>query len=73
MDSFCVNDYQSSRLRHDKTLTTGKPAVGKTTLVQTIVEGNDFIRGIKQRSDIHLLEVTHANRNRLPEALLEGL
>ena len=47
--------------------------MGKTTLAQTIVEGNDFIREIKQRSDIHLLEVTHANRDRLPEATVERL
>ena len=47
--------------------------MGKTTPAQTIVEGNDFIREIKQRSDIHLLEVTHANRDRLPEATVEGL
>ena len=47
------------RLRHAKTLITGKPGVGKTTLVQKIIN--------------RLLEVTHANRDHLPEAILEGL
>jgi len=37
------------------------------------MKGNDFIREIKHRHDIHLLEVTHANRDRLPEAIVEEL
>jgi nucleoside-triphosphatase THEP1 len=37
------------------------------------LKGNNFIRKIKQRIDINLLEVTHANRDRLPEAIVEGL
>ena len=45
----------------------------KQVLATIPLKGNDFIREIKQRLDIHLLEVTHANRNRLPEAILEGL
>ena len=45
----------------------------KQVLATIPLKGNDFIRGIKQRLDIHLLEVTHANRNRLPETILEGL
>ena len=37
------------------------------------LKGNDFIWEIKQRLDIHLLQVTHANRDCLPEAIAEGL
>ena len=36
-------------------------------------KGNAFTRKIKQRPDIQLVEVTHANRDRLPGAILEGL
>ena len=36
------------------------------------LKGNEFIREIKQRSDILLLEVTPGNRDRLPEAIVEG-
>jgi nucleoside-triphosphatase THEP1 len=43
-------------------------------LLATIpLKGDDFIRKIKLRDDIHLMEVTHANRDRLPEAIVEGL
>jgi nucleoside-triphosphatase len=45
----------------------------KQVLASIPVKGNDFIRGIKQRIDIHLLELTHANRDRLPEAIVEAL
>ena len=45
----------------------------KQVLATISLKGNDFIWEIKQRLDIHLLEVTHANRYRLPEAILEGL
>ena len=45
----------------------------KQVLATIALKGNDFIREIKQRLDIHLLEVTHANRNRLLEAILEEL
>ena len=45
----------------------------KQVLATIPQKGNDFIREIKQRLDIHLLEVTHANRDRLPEAIVEGL
>ena len=43
----------------------------KQLLATIPLKGNDFIREIKQRLDIHLLEVTHANRDRLPEAMVE--
>ena len=45
----------------------------KQVLATIPLKGNDFIREIKQRPDIHLLEVTHANRDRLPEAIVEGI
>ncbi|MBE9543071.1 MAG: AAA family ATPase [Proteobacteria bacterium] len=45
----------------------------KQVLASISLKGNEFIREIKQRLDIHLLEVTHDNRNRLPEAIMEGL
>ncbi|MEN8692890.1 MAG: nucleoside-triphosphatase [Desulfobacterales bacterium] len=44
----------------------------KQVLATIPLKGNNFIRKIKQRIDIHLLEVTHANRDRLPEAIVEG-
>jgi nucleoside-triphosphatase len=45
----------------------------KQLLATIALKGNDFIQEIKQRLDIHLLEVTHANRNLLVEAILDGL
>jgi nucleoside-triphosphatase len=45
----------------------------KQVLASIPLKGNEFIREIKQRLDIHLLEVTHGNRNRLPKAIVEGL
>jgi nucleoside-triphosphatase len=45
----------------------------KQLLATIPLKGNDFIREIKQRLDIHLLEVTHANRDHLPEAMVEWL
>ena len=45
----------------------------KQVLATIALKGNDFIREIKQRQDIHLLEVTRANRNRLLEAILQEL
>ncbi len=44
----------------------------KQVLASISLKGNEFIREIKQRLDIHLLEVTHDNRDRLPEAIIEG-
>jgi nucleoside-triphosphatase len=43
----------------------------KQVLATIPLKGNEFIREIKQRSDIHLFEVTHGNRDRLPEAIIE--
>ena len=45
----------------------------KQVLATIALKGNDFIREIKQRLDIQLLEVTHANRDCLLEAIVEGL
>jgi len=45
----------------------------KQVLATIPLKGNDFIREIKQRIDVHLLEVTHANRDRLPEIIVKGL
>ena len=45
----------------------------KQVLASIALEGKGFIREIKQRSDIYLLEVTRSNRDHLPEAMLEGL
>jgi len=42
-------------------------------LASISLKGNEYIREIKQRLDIHLLEVTHGNRDRLPDAIVEGL
>ena len=44
----------------------------KQVLASISLKGNEFIREIKQRLDIHLLEVTHDNRNRLPEVIIAG-
>jgi nucleoside-triphosphatase len=45
----------------------------KQVLATIPLKGNEFIREIKQRIDIKLLEVTHANRDRLPAAIVERL
>ena len=45
----------------------------KQVLASISLKGNEFIREIKQRLDVQLLEVTHGNRDRLPEAIVEGL
>jgi len=45
----------------------------KQVLASIPLKGNEFIREIKQRLDIHMLEVTHGNRDRLLEAIVEGL
>jgi nucleoside-triphosphatase len=43
----------------------------KQMLASIALEGEGFIREIKQRSDIHLLEVIQVNRDRLAEELVE--
>jgi nucleoside-triphosphatase len=45
----------------------------KQVLATIPLKGDEFIREIKQRLDIKLLEVTHANRDRLPAAIVERL
>ena len=45
----------------------------KQVLASIPLKGNKFIRKIKQRLDIHLLEVTHGNRDRMPDTIVEGL
>ncbi len=45
----------------------------KQVLATIPLKGNEFIREIKQRLDIKLLEETHANRDRLPAAIVERL
>ncbi len=45
----------------------------KQVLATIPLKGNAFVRDIKKRPDIHLLEVTHANRDRLAESILEEL
>jgi len=45
----------------------------KQLLASIALQGGGFIREIKKRSDIHLLEVTQDNREHLPEAMVEGL
>ena len=45
----------------------------KQLLATIPLKGDEFIRKIKQRPDIHLLEVTKANRDRLQEAIVEEL
>jgi nucleoside-triphosphatase len=45
----------------------------KQVLASISLKGDEFIREIKQRLDIHLLDVTHGNRDRLPEAIMEEL
>jgi len=45
----------------------------KQVLATIPLKGNDSIRGIKKRPDIHLLEVTNANRDCLPEAIVKVL
>jgi len=44
----------------------------KQVLATIPLKGNEFIREIKKRSDIHLFEVTYGYRDRLPEAIIEG-
>lgn len=42
-------------------------------LLATIaLKGEGLIRHIKERSDVHLIELTQHNRESLPEAIVEG-
>jgi nucleoside-triphosphatase len=44
----------------------------ETPLLASVpLKGGVFIREIKQRSDVHLVEVTPGNRDHLPETILE--
>ena len=45
----------------------------KQVLASISLKGNEFIREIKQRLYIHLLDMTHGNRDHLLEAIVEGL
>lgn len=44
----------------------------KQLLATIALEGEGFVREVKQRPDVHLVEVTQVNRERLLEALVEG-
>jgi len=50
----------------------GQDISHKQLLASIALAGEGFIREIKQRPDVHLLEVTLANRDRLPDATVEG-
>ena len=43
----------------------------KQVLATIQLKGNEFIREIKKWPDMHLFEVTHGNRDRLLEAIIE--
>ena len=45
----------------------------KQVLASIPLKGNEFVLEIKQRLDIHLLEVTHGNRDCLLEEIVVGL
>ena len=45
----------------------------KQILATIPIKGNEFIREIKRRLDIHLFEVPHGNRDHLPDAIVEGM
>lgn len=45
----------------------------KQVLAVVPLKGGEFIRQIKQREDVRLFEVMHANRDRLPKLIVEGL
>jgi nucleoside-triphosphatase len=44
----------------------------KQVLATISLEGQGFIRDIKQRSDVRVLELTRDNRQSLPETIVEG-
>ena len=45
----------------------------KQVLASIPIKGNEFVREIKRRLDIHLFEVTHGNLDHLRDAIVEGL
>jgi nucleoside-triphosphatase len=45
----------------------------KQVLASIPIRGDGIIREIKKRPDIRLFEVTHDNRDYLPDAIMEGL
>jgi nucleoside-triphosphatase len=45
----------------------------KQVLASIPIKGNEFIREIKRRLDIHLFEVTHGNLDHLRDAIVEEL
>ena len=58
---------------------TGKPVVGKTTVIKKIIPllgmeaGGFFTEVIKKRVDITLIPVNYENRETLPEKVVEML
>jgi nucleoside-triphosphatase len=59
--------------KHFRSLVCDALNSDRQVLATIPLRGNEFIRKIKQRSDIHLFEVTLNNRDLLPEAILDGL
>ena len=45
----------------------------KQVLASIPIERDEFIREIKKRLDIQIFEVTHRNRDHLPDEIVEGL
>ena len=45
----------------------------KQVLASIPIKGNEFVREIKRRLDIHLFEVTYGNLDHLRDAIVEGL
>jgi nucleoside-triphosphatase len=56
-----------------RTLVCGALSSDKQVLASIPLKGRGFIQDIKQRADIHVLEVTPANRDRLLKEIVEGL
>lgn len=58
---------------HFRSLASDALNSDKQVLASISIKGNEFIRVIKQRSDIRLFEVTRENRDHLTEVILERL